>query len=272
MKPTVSASRTLRSGATCERLIGDKGAVVRAGTGKPVQQRRLADVRVADERDEGVAAAPAAARFTLPAHVFERTLQQRNALLDLAAVDFEFRFAGTARSDAAPQSRERGARTDQVRLPVAQLGQFDLQLPFARASVLREDVEDEHRAVDNRQRDDFFEVRPLARTQVVEHEQHVGVQRFRALGDLVRLTASDERCRIDVRQLLHDLSDDSHPGGLRQRDEFGEFGAHGARGILQIDADDERALGRGSRRIELPVGDHTGTRRSVAISHARPSL
>ena len=218
MKPTVSARRTLRPGRDVgaaqrrierrERLVGDERAFALPGPGEPVEQRRLADVRVADERDERIAAAPAAPRLALLAHVVELALQQRDALLDLAAVDFELRFAGTARADAAAQPRERGARADQVRLAVAQLRELDLQLAFARARVLREDVEDEHRAVDDRQRDDLLEVRALARPQIVEHEQHVGFELFGALGDLARLAAADQRRGIDVRELLHDLADD----------------------------------------------------------------
>ncbi len=77
----------------------------------------------------------------------------------------EFRFAGSARSDAAAQTGQVGADADEVRLPVAQLRELDLQLSFAAARVLREDVEDQHRAVDDRQRNDLLEIVALARPQ-----------------------------------------------------------------------------------------------------------
>ena len=148
---------------------------------KPVEQRRLADVGVADQRDERIAAAAGAPRRALFAHDFELPAEQGHARGDLAPVDLELRFTGTTRTDAAAEPRERGARTDQIRLPVTQLRELDLQLSFARARVLREDVEDQHRAVDDRQRHDLLEVGALARAQIVEHHQHVGVEfRWRA--------------------------------------------------------------------------------------------
>ena len=211
MKPTVSASRTLRPSADVdapqrrierrERLIGDERRVA-AGAGQPVEQRRLADVRVADQRDERIAAARRSARVARCLRTSSScAAQQRHARCDFAPVDFELRFTGTARADAAAEPRERDARADQVRLAVAQLRELDLQLAFARARVLREDVEDQHRAVDDRQRHDLFEVDALARAQIVEHHQDVGVEFFgRALGDLARFAAADQRRRIDVRQ------------------------------------------------------------------------
>ena len=65
--------------------------------------------------------------------------QQRDALLDLAPVDFELGFAGAARADAAAQARESAPTPIKFRLAVAQLRQFDLQLAFARARVQGED-------------------------------------------------------------------------------------------------------------------------------------
>jgi hypothetical protein len=140
--------------------------------------------------------------------------------------------------------------------------------------VLREDVEDQHRAVDDRQRHDLLEVRPLARSQVVEDEQHVGAQLLGPLGDLPRLPAADQRRRIDVRQLLHDFADDARPRRLGQRLELDQFRCERPAGILQIDGDDQRALLRGPRRKEaaMVAHAHVGIRPMVAISHAKPSL
>ena len=125
MKPTVSATRTYsprlqvdapnRRIERGEGLIGDKHVAAR----KRIEQRRLADVGVADQRDQRFAMRCAAPRAALTRDVFELAPQNADAALDAAAVDLEFGFAGTARADAAAQAREIGADPDQIRLPIA---------------------------------------------------------------------------------------------------------------------------------------------------------
>jgi hypothetical protein len=78
------------------------------------------------------------------------TAQERHARLDAAPIDLELRFTGTARPDATAEPRERRAVADEVRLTETQLREFDLQLPFATARTLREDIEDHHRTIDDR--------------------------------------------------------------------------------------------------------------------------
>ncbi|GAC1527170.1 MAG: hypothetical protein NVS2B8_13360 [Vulcanimicrobiaceae bacterium] len=58
--------------------------------------------------------------------VVELATQERDARLYLATIDFELRFARTARSDAAAQARERRTRSDEIRLTESQLREFDL--------------------------------------------------------------------------------------------------------------------------------------------------
>ena len=72
-----------------------------------------------------------------------------DAAVDLAAIGFELRFAGTTRSDAAAELRHLDAASRKPRQQVLQLRQFDLELAFAGAGVARKDVEDELRAIDH---------------------------------------------------------------------------------------------------------------------------
>ena len=76
--------------------------------------------------------------------------------------------------------------------------EFDLQFAFATARALREDIEDHHRAIDDRKRDRAFEIGPLTRPQIVEDENLRRAEFGRALRDLRRLPAPDERARIDT--------------------------------------------------------------------------
>ena len=104
------------------------------------------------------------------------TVERADALLDAPAIDLEFRFAGPARTDAAAQTRQIRADADQVRLPITQLGQFDLEFALAAARVPGEDVEDQHRAIDDRKRHDALEILALPRPQIVE-DQHNSASR-----------------------------------------------------------------------------------------------
>ena len=159
MKPTVSASTTpvppgsaMRRTVGIERreqLVGDVGV----GAGERVEQRRLAGVGVADERD---ATAPESARalrapgLALLRDLLEALAEQRSTRLPMqAAVGLELRFAGTAQADAAALALEVGPAAHQARGHVLELRELDLQLAFVAARALREDVEDQAGAVEH---------------------------------------------------------------------------------------------------------------------------
>ena len=69
-----------------------------------------------------------------------------DAVLHPAAVGFQLRFAfAAAHADAALLPRQVAPEPRQPRQQMLQLRQFDLQLAFARAGALREDVQDQRR-------------------------------------------------------------------------------------------------------------------------------
>jgi hypothetical protein len=144
---------------------------------------------------------------------------------------------------------------DEVRLPVAQLREFDLQLPLAAACALREDVEDDHRAIDDRKGDDPLQARSLARPQVVEHEDLRRPEVLRERRDLARFAAADHGGRIDRRKPLHDAADDRGAGGLDQRLELRQLRRERPRAVTDVDGDDKRPFrGRGGRASSRHAG------------------
>ena len=99
-----------------------------------VEQRRLARVRVADERHRGyIRLVPALAELSAPAaDDVDLASEAADAMADPAAVGLELRFTRSAGADAAAQPRQRRAGADEARQKVLQLCELDLQLAFAR--------------------------------------------------------------------------------------------------------------------------------------------
>ena len=98
--------------------------------------------------------------------------------------------------------------------------------------MARKDVENQHRAIDDRHGNHLFEVLALARAQIVEHEHELGAMLFDQLGDLARLAAADERRRIDVLALLHDARDDLRAGRFASASSSTSSGSSGRCGSL----------------------------------------
>ena len=99
------------------------------------------------------------------------------------AVGLELRLAGPARADAAAHAcRAAAARLPLEVLPhapharqvVLELRELDLELALGRDGVLREDVEDQLRPVDDAGRQGVLERALLRRLQLVVDEQHLG--------------------------------------------------------------------------------------------------
>ena len=128
-------------------------------TGEGVQQRRLADVRVAgecDRRSRGQRACLATGR-AMAADVDEAALELRDAAVREPPVGLELRLTRPSRADAAAHARGAAAaclplevlpHAPHAREVVLELRELDLELALGRDGVLREDVEDQLRPVD----------------------------------------------------------------------------------------------------------------------------
>src|SRR5262249_28519115 len=142
-------------GALPGLLAGLRPAVTRGG--QRIEQRRLTRVCIAADRDDRHLAI-VAALAAQPAIVGERAeplLEQLNALARAAAVDLELPLAGAAPAEAGlttgtgGEPRHHRVLLDEPRQRVAQLRELDLQLAVPARCVLREDVEDQHRAIED---------------------------------------------------------------------------------------------------------------------------
>ena len=120
------------------------------------------------------------------------------------------------------------------------LRQLNLQLAFARAGALREDVENQRRAVENFAVEDFFEVAALRGRKIVVKNHGVHVLPPTEIREFSRLALADERGRIQRFCFLPAVAHDFAARRCGQFTKFGERIAH-VRMVarFEFDADEE---------------------------------
>jgi hypothetical protein len=84
----------------------------------------------------------------------------------------------------------------EARRHVLQLRELDLQLAFVRARALREDVENQPRAIDDAALGEFFEIALLHRRERAVDQDQVRVERLPLQGELLGLAGADEVARV----------------------------------------------------------------------------
>ncbi len=186
--------------------------------GDAVQERRLARVRVADERDgrHGVPPARLALRRARLAEALQVLLELRDALLDAAAVDLELRLPGpTPGPDATGLLAQLAPPPPEPGKEVPVLRELDLHHPLLARRVLGEDVEDQGDAVDDVAFEQLLEVALLGGRQLVVEDDDVDVERLGELVELLGLPRPHVRRRVGPVAPLQDASPSDRPRRCR---------------------------------------------------------
>ena len=226
-------------GATHRRVEGGEQLVLDqdAGAGEAVEQRGLAGVGVAGDRDARhlVGLATEAAGVAADLHVLDLAAQLGHPRVDPATVELDLRLTRTTRTHALATSGlatglpgHRLTPATQARQEVLQLGQLDLRLALLGLRVLGEDVEDQRGPVDDLDLDDVLERAPLAGRQLGVADDGVG-----ALGDddvpqLDGLARAEVGAGVGLGPALDEAREHGRAGGLGQRGEL----AHRVVGVL----------------------------------------
>ena len=102
------------------------------------------------------------------------------------------------------------------------LREFDLQFAFPRAGALREDVENQRRAVEDFAVENLFEIAALRRRKLVIENHGIHVLTLAKIREFTRLALADERGGIKRVHFLQAVADDFTAGGHREFTKFGE--------------------------------------------------
>ena len=216
------------------------------GAGERVQQRRLARVGVAGERDLGhrrrlaALAHDAAGALETP----EAPAQRRDAVAGKAAVGLDLRLARAPGADAAvhparAEALEVGPEAPHPREVVLELCELNLQLAFRRVRVRGENVEDDRRAVDHRDLELGLKVALLPRRQLVVDGHEVRVGPLDSLLQLDELAAPEIAVGVGLRAVLDHRPGRRHAGCAQQLAQLGEILV----AVPGINPDGQRPLG-----------------------------
>ena len=186
-------SRRCRRAARSRRRAGAAGASVGSSVenswfststpacGEPVEQRRLARVRVADERDRReVAPAPRPCvasrasrrgRSRSRSSLWMRRSRRRRSTSSCVSPGPRVPMPAPCWLSCVPAAA-------QARQPVAQLRELDLHHALLARRVLGEDVEDQRDAVDDVDREQLLEVALLRGRELVVEDHDVDVERL----------------------------------------------------------------------------------------------
>src|SRR5262249_26323798 len=148
-----------------------------------------------------------APRRPLALELLQPALQQRDAAAREAAVGLELRLARAARADAAAEPLEVLPQAAHPRQVVLELGALHLELSLGRHRMLREDVEDQLRPVDDPRRERVLEEALLDGIELVVDEQALGAGGAEAILQLLELALADVGAACRARPVLHDAAD-----------------------------------------------------------------
>ena len=232
-----------------------------ARAAEPVEEGRLAGVRIADERDDRRAGAGTGtpAQLSARAHPLESLAHDPDALVDEPPIRFELGLSRPAQPDSPLLALQVGPASDEPRRQMLKLCELHLELAFERAGALREDIQYEDTPVQDPASEVAFQVALLGRGQGMVDEHDLGTAALDRRADLVGLAGADEVFRIGSPLGIADCTDRASSGRCR---ELAKFIEHAARGWL-VHVDEESALaGRRSVQHRSPApGPRMSSRR-----------
>ena len=204
MKPTVSDMMTswpcgrLHAAAASGRAW--RTACPRASTpapGEPVEQGRLARVRVADECDDGVRhlGSLGALQIARAAHRLQLALQAHDLVAQDAPVGLDLRLARPAEEArrAATLALQVGPRAHEAAALVVEMGQLDLQRALLGGGTAAEDLEDQPGAVEHLGLQFLLQVALLHGGERVVDDDHLRAGLGHRLGQLRNLAGAEQR-------------------------------------------------------------------------------
>jgi succinyldiaminopimelate transaminase len=224
------------------------------GPRQRVEQRRLADVRVAGERNRRcLGPLPLLSPYVaLLAEVLQPAAEERDPAPRDAAVALELGLTWAPRPDPCSERAHAAAEAFEVlphaphaREVVLQLCQLDLQLALGAPRVLGEDVEDQLRAIDNARLERVLERSLLRGLELVVDEQHLCTRvAVRAL-ELLELALAHVGSLLRARAVLDELTDRLDECRLGELSQLGQL-------FFRVDSlsqhrNDEPTLQRGVR-------------------------
>jgi hypothetical protein len=145
---------------------------------------------------------------------------------------------------------------------VFELGELDLELTLARASVAGKDVEDELRAIENAARESGLKVAQLRGREVVIEENEIGVGGGGYGCDLFNFAGANEGGGIGSRAALKDFGNNLTASA---QDQFAKFGE----GLFGVEAGRVKTGQIGARRNPHTVGRRGEIRLRRGISLVR---
>ena len=216
-----------------EQLIGGECA----GAGQAVEQRRLAGVRVTDERDgahRGTPPRPPLGR-ALAGDLREAPVQHLDARSEEPAIGLELGFARAAEADAALLALEVAPAADESGELVLHLRQLHLKLAFGAACALGEDVEDQRGAIHHAAFESALQVALLRAGQRVIEDDKVGSRADAPFSDFFDLALAREQRGIGPLTAPRDRAGNRRARGHRECAQFREALARIARSEIERD-------------------------------------
>src|SRR5262249_42751187 len=149
-------------------------------------------------------------------------LEALDALARAPARQLELRLARAAPADAAGEARHHRVLLDEARQRVLELRQLDLKLAVAALRALGEDVEDEHRAVDDLEVGEVADRARLTRAEIGIEDEELRAELHGADDHVAELAVAQEVLGIGLGAALLDDLQDLDPRRARQLAQLGD--------------------------------------------------